>query len=367
MDRARYRRVRLFALASVLTLIAAACGGDEGPIEGATCAEGGTALLSVSRVGPAEGWAVGWKCEAGHRRPFATRYNGEAWAPVRLPKPPGNDVELMSVSGTTPTSVWAVGTSQTASGTAPVVHRFDGRNWTIWATPEAHALYDVSAVGFDIAWTAGQAAEQVPKYRTDATGESFPFAGRWISQLWRRSSVKPVATEERALAVGVGAGDDVWVAGVKVVEGRELPWVELRRDTWRILPVEGEEAGGRIVDVDVRTPDDVWLAGSLGQEPLLLHWDGKGLQRIELPDSAAPGELTGVAFQGDDVWVVGFTPDDDALAYGYIDGEWVLPDMTDVAGRLTDVTTFKDGSVLAVGWRGTEKDPEPVRVMLVEP
>jgi hypothetical protein len=353
------------ALAAACLAVAACGGGDNEPSTDGCLGTG--VLHSIANVGPGEAWAVGWRCADGVKVPLARHWTGDRWRTTDVPVPPGGDSELTSVSGTLPDSVWAVGTTTGGpTGDQPVVVRWDGSRWTIWATPDAVSLQDVGAVGADVVWVAGSAEEQVPRYRKEGPeASSYPFAGRWISQLWRRSSVKPQGEANGAHAIGVGPGDDVWVAGSQAVAGADepSPWVELRRDHWRVLEVPGGSAEGDVLDIDMRTQDDVWLVGRLDARPMVLHWDGETLEAAPLPDRVPDGSLTGVSVDARDVWAVGSTDDGEALAIHWNGKAWSRVPV-EGASALRDVAVFPDGTVLAVGGDGTR--PDPVVVTLAD-
>jgi hypothetical protein len=97
-----------------------------------------SSLNAVSCVSPRHCIAVGdWFGSSGIQRPLAERWNGSAWALVRIPDPTrGRQDPLFAVSCASADACEAVGFSQGPSFDAvPIAERWNGRAWHVQTIP----------------------------------------------------------------------------------------------------------------------------------------------------------------------------------------------------------------------------------------
>jgi hypothetical protein len=263
-------------------------------------------------------------------------------------------------------------------------------------------LRDVTAAGAD-AWTVGSL--------TDALG-THPYAGHWTGTAWTDVSPKGDGAELRS--IDLAAAGDAWAAGS--ADGRalilrstlgnafapvtvpdpaagmtdELDSVDMLSATegWAVgtetsavktIPLILHRTGGQwarvalpdtigggseLTAVHARSATDVWLAGTTPaadrqEGALLMHWDGKALAVVPVPDAVAgsPEELTGVlAVSATEVWAVGSACRSDrpieicaSLVWHLTGGAWRREPMPGGA-ELEEVVEASPGDVYVVGY-----------------
>jgi hypothetical protein len=103
-----------------------------------------TTLNPVAAVGGSEAWAVGYSLDRqGSSKPFAIRWDGDAWRVVSTPNPDDGGM-LADVGAHQDGTVWAVGTNDAV--TDAIILRWEGSGWLRMPSPvEGANLIGVSA------------------------------------------------------------------------------------------------------------------------------------------------------------------------------------------------------------------------------
>src|SRR6266700_3509778 len=185
------------------------------------------------------------------------------WTVVSSPNPALIDNVLAAVTALSPTDVWAVGFDDRGT----LTEHWDGSAWTVVASPNAsprmNNLFGVAAVSTSDVWAVGDAFDSSSvTYHT--------LIEHWDGSTWSvipSPSVGKAQIEDNILsAVTATSAQDVWAAGMKVVEGSKVP-----------------------------------------RQTLILHWDGKSWHVMDSPNGSQPNnELFSIAaISTVDGWAVG--------------------------------------------------------------
>jgi hypothetical protein len=111
----------------------------------------------------------------------------------------------------------------------------------------------------------------------------------------------------RLFGVSAVAPDDVWTVGeARNVVGPLFALIyHWDGESWSHIPSPADELlDAHLRDVVAIAADDVWAVGSVGSQPLFMHFDGDAWAIADhpLPDLTHMGPITAVA--SDDVWAV---------------------------------------------------------------
>jgi hypothetical protein len=206
----------------------------------------------------------------------------------------------------------------------------EDRAW-VWVpgppTPEDGMLLRVDAAGPNDVWAVGRELRYYDQFRYD----QHTLAIHWDGTQWTQVPTPtpsaypgPGGTHATLSDIGVVASDDVWVVGsanavhpVTGTIGQQALVLHWDGAAWSQVPVpvtpEGT-SGARLLGIDVLAPDDLWAVGS-GPDPdhrqmlgYVLRWDGSQWRQLPFPPpvSASPHELRAVAaLTPHNVWAVG--------------------------------------------------------------
>ncbi|GAA3441517.1 hypothetical protein [Planomonospora venezuelensis] len=257
--------------------------------------EGSAALVDVAVAGPEDVWAVGYQASAEDREgsPAVVRWDGARWRETPVQGHGLHHVEGVSASG--PDDVWIVG-----NGEVPVAVRWDGRRWAgerPFGVARDYRLTDVAATGDRTWFTATGPSETVVLERRGGEFRNFfQTAGTFAAVTARGEHVWAVGHDGSGPLAWHGTTGGLW----ETMETPRIPGGRLNR-VWAVSPSDvwavGEIATG---------PEDVY--GNREAEPLVLHWDGSGWRRSQVP--VARGSLHGLtAFGAGDVWASGVDAD----------------------------------------------------------
>ena len=94
-------------------------------------------------------------------------------------------------------------------------------------------------------------------------------------------------------------------------------------------------------------PDDVWAAGSWGNDPLFMHWDGSSWSIVPGPAGATGNIYEMVAISSDDVWAVDALNGTGVGKFYHWDGsDWSIIPGQEIPGA---VGIKRHGGLAAVG------------------
>ena len=218
-----------------------------------------TGLEAVTVVSPDEVWAVGfsqvWKENWGQlpNRPFATRWNGHAWArvPLGIPDLHGWLNGVAAIPGTD--DLWAVGTSviPKTGHLRTLALRWDGEVWRRVASPGWGSDFeDVVTVGAT-AWAVGHV--------DDADGVTRTLMSRWTGERWTIVTGPPGHLE----AVDAVSANRVFAVGTyQKTDGTWKGALVMRRDAdgWSVA----RKIPGHLDLMEVVVPSltDAWAVGA---------------------------------------------------------------------------------------------------------
>jgi hypothetical protein len=144
--------------------------------------------------------------------------------------------------------------------------------------------------------------------------------------------------------------------------------------TWSIVPSPSKAGvGQRLVGVTSISATDAWAVGDVydrtsGDElTLIQHWDGAAWKVVRSPNLPQRYHtLTGVSgASSNDVWAVGYTIDDRTGSWEILIEHWngtawsiiPAPSLPGDVKALSMVDAIATNDVWAVGWTGTQADP----------
>lgn len=200
-------------------------------------------------------------------------------------------------------------------------------------------------------------------------------------------TAEPQGTTDTWLrAVKAFAEDDVWAVGHYRVEfpGTHEDYTLIQHwdgNEWRVVPSPSpglDYDGGTRCDlyaIDGTAPDDIWavgvwktqnVAGHVGSQPLMLHWDGSTWEWVEAPFSVAHSSgsfpFAVVALAPDNVWAGGIWPAPtgygfDALMLHWDGSSWeVVPTpRVDYQQEISGMAARGPNDIWAVGGYGTNR------------
>jgi hypothetical protein len=323
---------------------AVACEPRWEPVDSPDPQDGGSLLLGVAAVGPADAWAVGGAGDPVD--PTATltiQWDGDEWDVVPSPNPGSVANRFEAVAALSSDAAWAVGRASDGFGDYPVAAEWDGGDWNLLPLPDdltEGALMGVAAVQTDDVWAVG--------FRGDVeAGTERAIALHWDGGDWRSAPVLPALGGGRTALVAVAATsrNDAWAVGYQ----RNRP-VILHYDG-RAWARSTSDVAGDVLGVAALGPDDAWIVGERVQQ-----WDGTGWTGAgSVPRNGMLRAVGAVAT--DDVWAVGDRPTEASVLRPLVqrwDGVgWQVLRGKGAPGSisLTAMSAVPDGTLLAVGYR----------------
>jgi hypothetical protein len=169
-------------------------------------------LQSVSAVGSADAWAVGYTYDQGDYRTLIVHWDGRRWRVVDAPTP-GVGGYLKGVVGVTPDDVWAVGTywpDFVGDDTQLILH-WDGTGWTAVPAPGVGWLASVSAAAPDDVWAAG------------GYWNGHNTMLHWDGSTWSDVPVPQPSDADYLTSVSVLPGGGGWASGITIRKGKVVP------------------------------------------------------------------------------------------------------------------------------------------------
>lgn len=238
--------------------------------------------------------------------------------------------------------------------------------------PAGGTLLGGVSVGPHTTWAYGVRITQVPDSKARTTT---PLLFSDDGHGWREVALPAFDGDSRITAAAVVQGDpgDGWIVGDDVDSLGGVLTEHWDGSSWRIVtaPLPGAARGGGLLSVSARASNDVWGVGwaeitdsetpTPGKpggttvvshfEALVEHWDGTAWHQMAVPD-AADVNLSSVTVLGPrDVWLGGYTGDDQPLMLHYNGHRWessALP-ATGLYGEVYQVGTDGDGALWATG------------------
>ncbi|MFI9783529.1 hypothetical protein ACIHEI_08485 [Kitasatospora sp. NPDC051984] len=288
---------------------------------------GNANLQEAARTDGRTAWAVGFRMfgegKGRSTEPVAFTRSGADAAWRELPLPDGLNARTVGDDGTGAT--WVTGLKTTPEGGIPTGRYQDGR----WQVQNAPAPEHTFAAGFGGVAAAGgpNDAWGVGYYQPD---DHLTFLG--LIEHWNGTSWERVAAPE--------LDTDYWTLNAVTATG----------------------------------PSDVWAAGTIGTpegwpRPLLLHYDGRGWQRVSSPDlDSRYGELTQLVAVGPhNIWASGTEEGPDrnprTLVAHYDGTGWTHQDTGIGAGHLHGLTRTRAG-VAVVGETSRNGVYQPIGAQL---
>jgi hypothetical protein len=242
-------------------------------------------LNDVAALSPDEAWAVGQT----HDRPLLAHWDGSRWTSEQADRPAGAiGAGLLGVDSAAATAAIAVGGAydRLAGDEIPLVRHWDGTRWTAAELDGGHVLTDVVMPSATEAWAVGHGSHAVD-------GVAGTVALRWTPAGWSRAATPPVA-RGRLLAVAATSPRDVWAVGAA---GREGLILHYDGRGWERLP--GPAECRPLTDVAALSPSAAWAVDGGG----LLRWNGRTWRRVGTPLIRSANTLT--VLSESDIWVGG--------------------------------------------------------------
>jgi hypothetical protein len=217
-----------------------------------------------------DGWVVGHYLSAGSGSPFRTlaeHWDGTSWTIVPTIDPSAGHNFLASVHSVSADDVWAVGSFEVTEIDRTLVERWDGSSWSVIPSPNVGSNHNYL-----------NAVEAATSTEVWAVGRSFTGADveRTLVERWDGSTWSVVSSPN----LGLGSN---FLYGVAADHG----------DAWAVGYYSSDTADAL--------------------QTLALHWDGSTWGLVSTPNVG-----TGI---NNVLLGVDMTPDGQAWAVGYTDGE----------------------------------------------
>ncbi|MFI0242311.1 hypothetical protein [Streptomyces sp. NPDC016845] len=285
------------------------------------------------------------------------------------------DAALTGVTRVDADTTWAYGVQVSQEGkvqprTPLLLARDDSeKNWRRIPMPafadRSNQISGISAVSQDDAWAVGLYEEERGAFLTQ----------HWDGTAWQ--VIDAPAPEGKRLSgagfldVSARAADDVWAVGWLIVVDSEVPDPDKPGGTiqethaealvqhwdgeaWHIVPVP-DATSLWTNSVTALADDDVWVSGYTSEDqPVMLHYDGRSWSRVPVPYDGVNGELIDLEARGaNDIWAAGRKLNDDedtghALLAHWNGRSWKQVPAPADAGRVNDLTLAPSG-VAVVG------------------
>ena len=229
---------------------------------------------------------------------------GSSWTVVPTPDPGAGSNGLTSIRGVSPTDIWAVGSYSNSDGSTikGLILHWDGIRWLQSPSPNPGnftQLTGVRAVSANDAWAVGTAT-------TDHVSQTLIL--HWDGKTWTQTpSPSPGGAGGNALTgVTATSATDAWAVGdyISDIQNDTLVTLILHWDgkSWKQVssPSPGPEGLSQLTSVDATSPTDAWAVGffpggGVGNQTLILHWDGTSWTQTPSPNPADDNRLDGVA------------------------------------------------------------------------
>ncbi|MEU1872995.1 hypothetical protein [Streptomyces sp. NPDC019793] len=312
--------------------------------------------------------------------PAATAHAGARWSAADLTGV--GHAALTGVTRVDADTTWAYGVKVRQEGKVQprtpllLARDDDERSWREIPMPaftdRSNQISAIDAVSQEDAWAVGLYEESRGAFLTQ----------RWDGTEWR--VVDAPAPEGIRLAgaglldVSARTSDDVWAVGWLIVVDSEVPDPDKPGGTiqethaeamlqhwdgeaWHLVPVP-DATSLWTYSVTALADDDVWVSGYTSEDqPAMLHYDGTFWSRVPVPYNGVNGELVDLEARGaNDVWAAGRTLDDDedrghALLAHWDGRSWKQVPTPADAGRVNDLTLAPAGVAVA----GEQPDGTP--------
>ncbi len=274
-------------------------------------------LTAVVAVAPTDVWAVGFD----DRGTLTEHWDGSAWTVVASPNASPRMNNLFGVAAISTSDVWAVGDAFDSSSVTyhTLIEHWDGSTWSVIPSPnvglDTNELLAVTAISAQDVWAVGDYFQDGDQGRTGRT-----LTEHWDGASWSvvpSPSVGKAQIEDNILsAVTATSAQDVWAAGMKVVEGSKVPRQTLilhwDGKSWHVMDSpNGSQPNNELFGIAAISTSDVWAVGDMSSDttppqPLTEHWNGRKWSTITSPTFAGGAVLSGVAsLSPDAVWAVG--------------------------------------------------------------
>ncbi|MFG1999937.1 hypothetical protein ACGFNU_12390 [Spirillospora sp. NPDC048911] len=281
----------------------------------------------------------------GPGRPIARHWTGRAWRDV--PMPAALKLPAYSASATSPSNAWAL--AGVADGGPVYALRWNGHKWSISKQWNDGLASDVVTFGPRNVWVLGysRAGEGIGTWHFNG--------GAW----------KQVDTGKLLLhRLSATSAKDIWAVGAEYLTGcGDRTIARFDGKTWRqveagsALPpdIPEPDTGGPsqcvyLRDVAALSTKDVWVTGEVSRsdgegndthEALLLYWNGRTWQHVDMPNGRTPLRMVPDGRGG--LWIIG---DDNAsdpegssthLLHRTASGAWTTTQI-DAKGRTAQVS-----------------------------
>ncbi|PPS84345.1 hypothetical protein [Streptomyces sp. MH60] len=312
--------------------------------------------------------------------PAATAHAEARWSATDLTRV--GDAALTGVTRVDGDTTWVYGVRVGQEGkvhprTPLLLARDDGeRSWREIPmrgfADRSNQISAIDAVSQDDAWMVGAYEEPRGVFLTQ----------HWDGTEWRVvDAPAPRGTKLAGaglLDVSARAHDDVWAVGWLIVVDSEVPDPDKPGGTiqethaeamlqhwdgeaWHLVPVP-DAASLWTNSVTALADDDVWVSGYTSEDqPAMLHYDGTSWSRVPVPYNGVNGELVDLEARGaNDVWAAGRKLNDDedtghALLAHWNGRSWKQVPAPADAGRVNDLTLAPGGVAVA----GEQRDGTP--------
>ena len=246
-----------------------------------------SALTGIDARAPRDVWAVGGEGSFDRARVVTVRWDGRRWHPTRSWQPSSGYASLYDVRAIGPDLAWSVGRVRNGA----LVLRWNGLRWervhlshAIAASAELRGLDDIE--GLRALWAVGRSRREA-------------LILRWNGSRWRRmktpdlpnSILYDVVSVSRTTAFAVGEA-----GGSSLI----IRWH--RGDGWLVVP-DPVFADARLMGVAASQGRVV--AAGYREEPLLLERTEAGWREVPWEWAGETSFLNGVAARAGTFWVVG--------------------------------------------------------------
>src|SRR5579863_4109613 len=208
----------------------------------------GAELTGSYALSDTDAWVVGGPANAS-AAPVALNWNGTAWSSVPTPTPSGSTPEwtLKSVAASSASDAWAVG--EQAAGTKihdSLYEHWNGTAWSAVAGPNEGVLNAVLDFSPTNAWAFADFSVL-----------------HWDGTAW---SVVPGALP--AVRVSADGPNDIWGVSFDNVV------THYNGTSWSSTTLSAPKGTPVFQSVQALSPTDVWVSGSVGNGPVLEHFNG---------------------------------------------------------------------------------------------
>ncbi|MGX1026765.1 hypothetical protein [Streptomyces sp. SAI-097] len=262
-----------------------------------------------------------------------------------------------------------------AAVTVPAATAHAGARWSAAdLTGVGHAaLTGVTRVDADTTWAYGVKVRQEGKVQPRTP---LLLARDDDERSWREIPMPAFTDRSNQIsAIDAVSQEDAWAVGLYEESRGAFLTQHWDGTEWRVVDAPAPEgirlAGAGLLDVSARTSDDVWAVGWLivvdsevpdpdkpggtiqetHAEAMLQHWDGEAWHLVPVPDATSLWTYSVTALADDDVWVSGYTSEDQSAMLHYDGTSWsrVPVPYNGVNGELVDLEARGANDVWAAG------------------